>query len=330
MEPGSAARAKSPSGAWREAASPEIQEEFFTARGFQRGLTDEEKEAVCARIWESLDADARKALDDQRRRPVPDRVSFDALTYAERITHCERPENIEGPAPEAWTEINAHLGTTATSLPELVEQLGQRTFGHTPRVGDAFCGGGSIPFEAARIGCEAFGSDLNPVAGLLTWASLHLLGGGRAVQEEVMRVQAEALAEADRQVTEWGIEHNTAGERADAYLYCVEVKPEGCDYFIPLAPSWLVGENIEGRLQMAARPRLRPPPTGNTPPSQPTRVKAYKAGKDATVVNSRVIDPFDPDRSWSVEALRGADGLRRWTNDDLVPRPGDVFQERLY
>ena len=96
--------------------------------------------------------------------------------------------------------------------------------------------------KAARIGCGAFGSDLNPVAGLLTWASLNLLGGGKVVQEEVMRVQAEALQAADRQVTDWGIEHNERGERADAYLYCVEVKPEGCDYYIPLAPSWLAGE----------------------------------------------------------------------------------------
>ena len=43
-----------------------------------------------------------------------------------------------------------------------------------------------------------------------------------------------------------------------------------------------------------------------------------------------MVDPFDPNRSWSVEALRGTDGLRRWTNDDLVPRTDDVFQERLY
>ncbi len=266
---------------------------------------------------------------------------FHRLSYAERITHCERPENIKGPTPEAWAEINAHLGTNATSLPELVEQLGQRTFGHTPRVGDAFCGGGSIPFEAARIGCEAFGSDLNPVAGLLTWASLHLLGGGRAVQEEVMRVQAEALAEADRQVTEWGIEHNAAGERADAYLYCVEVKLEGCNYFIPLAPSWLVGEKSKVVCKWQRVPgsdRLHP----EIATVATDEVTAYKAGKDATVANSRVIDPFEHvetdeqgkritvRRSWSVEALRGADGLRRWTNDDLMPRDGDVFQERLY
>lgn len=57
-----------------------------------------------------------------------------------------------------------------------------------------------------------------------------------------MRVQAEVLAAADKQITEWGIEHNERGERADAYRYCVEVKPDGCAYYIPPAPSWLVGE----------------------------------------------------------------------------------------
>jgi putative DNA methylase len=259
----------------------------------------------------------------------PSREMFDALTYAERITYCDRPENVEGPSEAAWADINTHLGTTANNLSELIEQLGQRTFGHTPRVGDSFCGGGSIPFEAARIGCDAFGSDLNPVAGLLTWASLNLLGGGQAMQEEVMRVQAAALAAADQQVTEWGIEHNDQGERADAYLYCVEVKPEGCDYFIPLAPSWSVGE----RSKVIARWH-RVPGSDQLQPEiavvSDAELKLYKEKKGATVAESRVIDPFDASRTWSVEALRGSDGLRRWTNDDIVPRPGDVFQERLY
>lgn len=254
---------------------------------------------------------------------------FGRLSYPERLTRCERPENVEGPTPEAWQEINAHLGTTATSLNDLVQQLGQRTFGHIPRVGDAFCGGGSIPFEAARIGCEALGSDLSPVAGLLTWASLYLLGGGKEVQEEVMRVQAKAIAEADAQVTEWGVEHNEQGERADAYLYCVEVKPEGCDYFIPLAPSWLVGEKSKVVCRWQRDPgsdRLQPEITTVSA----AEVAAYKSGKNATVVNSRVTDPFDRKDWCSIESLRGPDGLRRWTNDELVPRSGDVFQERLY
>jgi putative DNA methylase len=257
------------------------------------------------------------------------RAAFNALPYAVRLKNALRPENIDGPTATAWAEINAHLNTTAKNLPELVEQLGQRTFGHAPRVGDSFCGGGSIPFEAARIGCDALGSDLNPVAGLLTWASLYLLGGGKEVQEEVMRVQAEALAAADRQITAWGIEHNAQGERADAYLYCVEVKPEGCDYFIPLAPSWLIGEKskVVARWQrVPGSDRLQP----DIAVVNDAELKLYKEKKGATVDDSRAIDPFDASRSWSVEALRGPEGLRRWSNDDVVPRPGDVFQERLY
>ena len=315
--------------AWREVAPTEIQHKYFGARGFQRGIGDEEKEFVLAEIWESLNDQQHQRLDDQRKRPIPDRAAFDSLPYAERLDVCERPENISGPTPAAWDEINAYLGTNASNLPELVGQLGERSFGHTPKIGDAFCGGGSIPFEAARIGCEAFGSDLNPVAGLLTWASLNLIGGGKQVQDEVKKVQEKAFAAADRQITEWGIEHNGKGERADAYLYCIEVKPEGCDYYIPLAPSWMIAEKyrivaiwerIEGSDYLK--------PTVQTVSS--AEFKLYKDKKGATVVDGRVVDPLDPSRSWSVEALRGPEGLRRWINEDVVPRPGDMFQERLY
>ncbi|QMV74458.1 DUF1156 domain-containing protein [Comamonas piscis] len=318
-----------PAAAWREAATPEVQEEFFGARGLKQGLSDEDKEALFAQIWDALSPEQQQALDAQRMRPIPDRAEFDALPYAERLVHCERPENVAGPTPATWADINAHLGTTATCLSELIDQLGQRTFGHTPRVGDSFCGGGSIPFEAARIGCEAFGSDLNPVAGLLTWASLNLLGSGSDVQAEVARVQQQVFAAADQQITDWGIEHNDRGERAEAFLYCVEVKPEGCDYYIPLAPSWVVAEkyNIVTRwTRVGNAERLTPEVLAVSD----VEFKQYKDKKGATVVDSRVVDPFDPNRSWSVEALRGTDGLRRWTNDDVVPRPDDVFQERLY
>lgn len=257
------------------------------------------------------------------------RTAFDGLPYAERIADCERPENVEGPSVEAWAEINAHLSTTAKSLPELIEQLGQSTFGHTPRVGDSFCGGGSIPFEAARIGCEAFGSDLNPVAGLLTWAGLNLLGGGREVQDKVRKVQGALFAAADKQIIDWGIEHNDRGERAEAFLYCVEVKPEGCEYFIPLAPSWVISEKYR-----VITTWERVPHSDHLKPTvsvvSEDELKLYKNKKGATAGDARVIDPFDSSRTWSMEALRGPEGLRRWSNNDVVPSPGDVFQERLY
>jgi putative DNA methylase len=42
------------------------------------------------------------------------------------------------------------------------------TDGSPPPVYDPFCGGGSIPLEAQRLGLEAHASDLNPVAVLIT------------------------------------------------------------------------------------------------------------------------------------------------------------------
>ena len=318
-----------PASDWRDAAPAEIREEYFGARGFVQGLSDEDKEEVRQRIWESLSTEEQKELDAKKRRPIPDRAEFEALPYAERIQYCDRPENVEGPTAAAWKEINQHLGTTASSLSELVEQLGQRRFGRRPRVGDSFCGGGSIPFEAARIGCEAYASDLNPVAGLLTWASLNLLGGGHAVQEEAERVQQRVFAEADRQIGEWRIEHNDDGERADAYIYCVEVKPEGCEYYIPLSPTWVVAEKTRVVVDWH-----RPPGADRLQPTvhsvSASEFAKYKVGNGATAVEGRIIDPLDRERSWSLESLRGPEGLRRWNNDDVVPRPSDVFQERLY
>jgi putative DNA methylase len=45
---------------------------------------------------------------------------------------------------------------------------------YAPPVYDPFCGGGSIPLEAQRLGLEAHGSDLNPVAVLITKALIEI------------------------------------------------------------------------------------------------------------------------------------------------------------
>jgi adenine-specific DNA methylase len=40
---------------------------------------------------------------------------------------------------------------------------------------DTFAGGGSIPLEALRLGCDGIGSDLNPVACLILRSELEIL-----------------------------------------------------------------------------------------------------------------------------------------------------------
>jgi len=45
--------------------------------------------------------------------------------------------------------------------------------GVAPRVLDPFAGGGAIPLEALRLGCETYASELNPVAALIELATLN-------------------------------------------------------------------------------------------------------------------------------------------------------------
>ena len=260
--------------------------------------------------------------------------AFARMGYDVKLKYCDRPEQIEGPSEAAWARINTHCGTTATSLQEWVEQRGQALFGHTPRVGDAFCGGGSIPFEAARLGCEAYGSDLNPVAALLTWAALNIVGGGPEVQARVRKAQEEAFAKANEQITAWGIEHNEQGWRADAYLYCVEARSPATGYLVPLAPNWIISEKYKvcGVLEpdhANKRYHIRIVTGADS--------ATFAAAKKGTVQSSRLVCP-ETGESWLISDIRGDKavdgkthyGLRQWENVDLVPRPDDVFQERLY
>jgi putative DNA methylase len=61
-----------------------------------------------------------------------------------------------------------------TVLGRAREEILRSTGGEPPPVLDPFCGGGSIPLEAQRLGLEAHGSDLNPVAVLITKALIEI------------------------------------------------------------------------------------------------------------------------------------------------------------
>jgi putative DNA methylase len=59
-------------------------------------------------------------------------------------------------------------------LSEARDEILRSTEGKPPPVLDPFCGGGSIPLEAQRLGLEAYASDLNPVAVLITKALIEI------------------------------------------------------------------------------------------------------------------------------------------------------------
>jgi adenine-specific DNA methylase len=272
----------------------------------------------------------RETSRSARRRLMADVLA--QVPYDTRISYLRRPEDVArtGLTEKQLGRINAHLGTSAASLGEVVEQLGIMRFGHRARVADVFCGGGSVPFAAARLGCNSYGSDLNPIAALLTWASVHIIGAGEREHTDLINLQEIAVANVDAAVTALGIEHDEHGNRAKTYLYCLEARCPRTGWMIPLATTWVVS----GKRNVIAR--LRPDSlnkrfdidivTGASSDEVREAMVGTVQGRDAVYAVDGVA------YRTPIAALRegNGDGLRLWDKSDFKPRPADVFQERLY
>jgi len=263
-----------------------------------------------------------------------EKEAFLSLGYDEKITYCSRPEQISGPSEETWKEINGHLGTQAENISDLIQQLGQNLYGNRPRVGDVFCGGGSIPFEAARIGAEAFASDLNPVATLLTWGAVNLLGASEEEKSIIEQSLQKAYDIVDQKVCELGIEYNTSNDRADAYLYCVEALCPATGYLLPLAPSWVISES--DRVCAVLKKDVKNKRYKIEIIENPDKATWENAQK-GTVSDGYMICP-ETNEKFSIRELRGDNkidgkssyGLRTWENNEIISQESDLFQERLY
>jgi putative DNA methylase len=194
--------------------------------------------------WFDISGNKITLSKDAPKKEMEDAI-FKAMGYDEKLALCKRPEQLENISEQSWNEINQHLGTAAHSLPELVNQLSMKRYGHNVTVGDCFCGGGSIPFEAARMGCDVYASDLNPIAGLLTWADLHICGASEEELAEIRAFQQKVYDAVDREIRELGIEENEKGDRAVSYLYCVEARCPECGKRVPIAPSWVIGKGTK-------------------------------------------------------------------------------------
>jgi putative DNA methylase len=263
---------------------------------------------------------------------------FPTFPYERRIKYCLRPEELEQRAYlPIWPEVNAHLGTNAHSLPELVEQLGIARFGHRPKVTDTFCGGGSIPFEAARLGCDVYASDLNPIACMLTWGAFNIIGTDRVTRGEIEEAQRAVAEAVDAEITRLGIEHDEHGNRAKAFLYCLETRCPKTGWMVPVAPTWIISKS---RNVVAKLVPDRGAKRYNIEIHEGATDEELKEAAQGTERGGRLVHPMNPEKSGvELKTIRGdfkdAEGntqnrLRRWERSDFLPRADDIFQERLY
>jgi putative DNA methylase len=261
------------------------------------------------------------------------------MPYQARVEKLIRPEEV---SEDVLTEphlafVNKHLGTSAQSLPDLVGQLGIMRFGHRPIVGDTFCGGGSIPFEAGRLGCDVHASDLNPIACMLTWGAFNIIGGTKKQKDDLETSQRETLKKVDAEISNFCIEHDAHGNRAKSYLYCLETRCPQTGWLVPLSPSWVVSRTnsvIAELVPLPAEKRYDIKIRANV-----TAAEMIEAAK-GTARDGRVVHSVDGiEYVTPIKSLRGdykddkgvtRNRLRLWGKLDFVALPDDTFRERLY
>jgi len=272
------------------------------------------------------------------------RAKTEGLTaYAEWVAAAARPEECgdELYAP-IWAEVNAHLGTQVGSFPELVEQLGIMRFGRRPKAADVFCGSGQIPFEAARLGCDVYASDLNPIACMLTWGAFNIVGAAPEKRAEIVKAQTELARKVQVEIDALDIEKDGKGWRAKAYLYCVEVRCPQTGWMVPLLPSLIISQPRTGERNNVIAKLV--------PHSKEKRYEIeivewagtenLEKSTKGTVQGGELIHSPDGITAYrtKISTLRGdytengqtRNRLRMWEKRDFVPRPEDLFQERLY
>jgi len=273
---------------------------------------------------------------DEKRRLVGEVLA--GMPYVERLNKRSlRPEELgENAYVDVWDQVNRHLSTSARSHAELVEQLGILRFGHRPRVGDTFCGGGSIPFEAARLGCDVYASDLNPIACMLTWGAFNVVGASDETRAEIRAAQERIAAVVDEEITRLGIEHDDAGNRAKAYLYCLEATCPETGWAVPLAPSWIVSHYR--RSVAVLRPNIETKRFTIDVLSDVDDA-VFESARAGTVQGGDMVFKLDGvEYRTPIRTLRGdkrtggqtSNDLRPWDSADISARDDDIFRERLY
>ncbi len=165
---------------------------------------------------------SRRRIDEAKR--IGTRFAGDAYSYRRAFTYVPTDSDREWMAFES-----SRLG------------LDQ------PVVLDPTAGGGSIPFEAVRLGHEALSNDLNPVAALLLRATVEY---PQRFGIELVRCYQELADEFVRRREERLCDFYPLEPQPNAistnYLWARTITCPHCDGLIPLSPNWRLAPDGTG------------------------------------------------------------------------------------
>ena len=152
-----------------------------------------------------------------------------------------------------------------------------------PLVYDSFAGGGSIPLEALRLGCEAVGSDLNPIACLILRSELELIPRhGKEIADQLMEA-GKVIEERYRSRVKAYFAENGLESMPIAYFWAREANCESphCGTTFPLAGAFWLSKK-KGR-ETALRFR-------KSPDGKKLEFEVFKPEKDSEVPQGTVVN----------------------------------------
>ena len=217
------------------------------------------------------------------------------------------------------------------------------------RVLDPTAGGGSVPFEAVRLGFASLANDLNPVAVSIIRATVEQpMRFGRRVHSEFLTLAATWRAEIEKRLHAHYPQRDLPDRVDTSYLWARTITCPYCEGLVPLSPNWSLAPSGVGV-------RLVPHP--NSGPSADGRICSFEIVRtvgeqsEGTVARGdgicpygdcgRVIDGDEIKRQaregrmgeqlFAVACKRrvrrtlksGKPGRDRWVREYRVPQPAD-------
>ncbi|MBD2311126.1 DUF1156 domain-containing protein [Desertifilum sp. FACHB-1129] len=160
---------------------------------------------------------------------LPADISMDEFEYLLGLERRQYRSN---------SEVKLYKTPPSPERIKQVHDLCEKVWGkRTPTVLDAFAGGGSIPFEAARYGLNVLASDLNPVAVVTMKAAMEYpLKFGPDLQQDIDKWVKWVGDEAEKRLAEFF--PSLPGETVQNYLWAHTVVCPSCESVVPLSPNW--------------------------------------------------------------------------------------------
>ena len=218
---------------------------------------------------------------------------------------------------------------------------------------DPTAGGGSIPFEAARLGLSVLANDLNPVASLILKATAEWpirLGAG--LKAEYVRVSNLFREQLKRKLSDVYVQSDLPDSVDLTYLWAHTVHCPYCEGRVPLSPNWRLAPDGTG---VKLRPQLAEGPGSLGRVCEFEIVASLQEQSDGTVADGdgtcpfpdcgRVIEGDEVKRQAQSKAMgdqlfavvlkrrietftkSGKRGRDKWVRDYRAPRPEDENNE---